>query len=120
MGLLVDLGANSVNKGGVESMTMVRLEVCVFQHTRVKICTGAQLDVQFIRLGSMPAFEGFGRVGAKCAVWRDGRGRCRSWGQRGLIEPGGRGFDSLCKGLLTGVLWQRSHDGRDRIHLDYT
>ena len=45
MGLPVDLSANSVDKGGKEGVTMVELEVRIFQHTRVEVRARAQLDV---------------------------------------------------------------------------
>ena len=48
MGLHVDLSADSVHESGVEGMTMIKLEVCIFQHARVEVCARAQLDAQFV------------------------------------------------------------------------
>ena len=45
MGLLVDLCADSIDESGVKGMTMVELEIRIFQHTRVKVRARAQLDV---------------------------------------------------------------------------
>ena len=57
MSLLIDLGADSVNKGVKKGMTMVNLQERVFQQFRVKCCTRLQLNVKLSRFSRTAALE---------------------------------------------------------------